>query len=267
MRTDDSPASTAFALQEAEITQRLLAEKVKFPRLQDDLKQTFTAHAQDALKFHSLFKAVFGEDIDANQVESLRQDAVEGRYDWLPVVKWVSAEEMPQGYGAYHEASDTIFMNEAYRDTGIARKTFVEEVGHALDARLNTVDTTGDEGEHFELSLSGVPVSEQRLAEIQSEDDAGQIMIGGKTLNVEFAFGSWFRKNVVASVKHHVIDPMRDETHHSDVSDDEEFKTDAGDSDLTFDRFKQTQSDNNEPEISPEAFQVLFETHQKILNG
>ena len=73
----------------------------------------------------------------------------------------------------------------------------MEEAGHALDNKLNTVDTMGDEGEMFRRILAGENLSAAQMTEIRNENDKGVIHVNGREVQVEFFFkkiGKFFKK-------------------------------------------------------------------------
>ena len=55
------------------------------------------------------------------------------------------------GMGAYDAANDRILLSRELLggDPGRALDVLTEEIGHSLDARLNSLDTAGDEGAVF----------------------------------------------------------------------------------------------------------------------
>lgn len=61
-----------------------------------------------------------------------------------------------------------------------------EEVGHAIDSRVNTSDTAGDEGELFAKLVSGETLNADQIQAIRSENDHGTIEIDGESVEVEY---------------------------------------------------------------------------------
>src|SRR5262249_41007530 len=120
--------------------------------------------------------------------------------------------------GAYNAQEGVVYINRdvAASDPAKAAQTFVEEAGHHLDAKLNTSDTQGDEGEMFRRVLSGEQLSAQQLAAIRNENDKGTITVDGKKVEVEFWFGEdlWEGAKDVAS---NVVDKGKEVV--SDVAD------------------------------------------------
>jgi hypothetical protein len=151
--------------------------------------------AQDPAAFKNLLSTSFGDAYDSEKAEGIRQKVLRGDMSWLPKVKYVDDASLPSGCGAYDKASGTVYLSERLRGQPTAAvEVFSEEVGHHLDAQLNTKDSPGDEGEIFRRTLSGESLSARRLAEIRSEDDRGVVRIDGREVEVEYFFGKVFKK-------------------------------------------------------------------------
>lgn len=60
------------------------------------------------------------------------------------------------------------------------RDVIIQEIGHSIDARLNAVDTAGDEGDAFASAVLGSPY-------IDGIVDSGNITVDGLSYSVEFA--------------------------------------------------------------------------------
>jgi Ca2+-binding RTX toxin-like protein len=63
----------------------------------------------------------------------------------------------------------------------------VEELGHAIDSRINKAETPGDEGAIFRLLVGGAKIAQNLLAKLRTEDDWGTILVDGQQLIVEMA--------------------------------------------------------------------------------
>jgi hypothetical protein len=155
--------------------------------VQGAFKEQFGALAQDKAKFHDTMRSIFGEGYDAKKAEGYRQQALAGNYDWLPPVKWVGSDVLGGAHGAYDSESGTVFLDKALQgNPALAASTYVEEAGHHLDAKLNTVDSRGDEGELFRRVLGGEKLTRAQVEEIRAENDKGIIHVDGKAMEVEF---------------------------------------------------------------------------------
>ena len=95
---------------------------------------------------------------ESRQLQDLRQRLAQGIRADLPGVELLSAEAMGGALGAYASGSGTIYLNEdwlAGAEDRAALAVLTEELGHHLDAVLNTADTPGDEGAVFSQLLLG----------------------------------------------------------------------------------------------------------------
>ena len=148
----------------------------------------FGALAADKEAFDALMQQVFGDDYDKELAEEFRQQALAGDFSWLPDVQFVDAATLGGANGAYNAEDDVVYINRdlAASDPAAAAQTFVEEAGHSLDAKLNTSDSTGDEGELFRRLLGGEQLSDPQIAAIRADDDHGTIIVDGKEVQVEF---------------------------------------------------------------------------------
>ncbi len=112
-------------------------------------------------------------------------------YGALPPVQLLPASAMPNAVGAYAGGTGTIVLNQewlasARRDQVLA--VLSEELGHHLDALLNTSDTPGDEGELFAALLTAAgPLSDEQRQALLAENDQGSIGMAGQELAVEQA--------------------------------------------------------------------------------
>jgi hypothetical protein len=165
------------------------AEQVK-----SAFKQEFAAKAANKQEFDAFMQQVYGDKYDKNLAEQYRQKALAGDFSWLPDVKFVDAATLHGGNGAYNEQEGVVYINKdvAASDPAKAAQVFVEEAGAHLDAKLNTADTQGDEGEMFRRVLGGEHLSQQEISVIRNDDDHGTITVDGKQVDVEFWFGEDF---------------------------------------------------------------------------
>jgi hypothetical protein len=181
-------------------------------------KQQFAAKAADKEGFHAFMQQVYGSQYDRSLAEQYRQRALAGDFSWLPDVKFVDAATLRGGNGAYNAQEGVVYINKdlAAADPGKAARVFVEEAGAHLDAKLNKVDTQGDEGEMFRRVLSGENLSAQEIGAIRADDDHGTITVDGKKVEVEFWFGEDF-VDAVGDVASSAVDKTKEVV--SDVVD------------------------------------------------
>ena len=175
--------------------------------VQERFEREFGALAADPEAFHATMSDVYGAGYDRDAAEALRRRALDGDFGWLPRVEYVDAATLGGGNAAYDAAGDRILIRDSLRGGDTAARVFVEEVGHALDTRLNAADTVGDEGELFQRLLAGEKPSAEARAAMRADDDRGTIVVDGQRVDVEF---SWFTDTFVDPFVEHVVDPIRE---------------------------------------------------------
>lgn len=111
----------------------------------------------------------------------------------LPAVELLEATALAGAFGAYAASTKTIYLNRAWMSTASEADVvavLTEELGHHLDALLNSTDTPGDEGQLFSsllLSADGLP-SAQRQA-VLTENDHSTLFHQGQFLAIEQSLG------------------------------------------------------------------------------
>jgi hypothetical protein len=158
--------------------------------LQEALRSATTALSNFARKpnFWQDFELAFGKDFDRTQATQIRQGLINQEFS-LPV-QVVPDQDMGIATGAYAAATDTVYLRESFvanGDVDAISAVIVEELGHAIDSRINKVETPGDEGAIFSLLTQGIKISQDILAELYAEDDWGTIWVDGQLLAVEMA--------------------------------------------------------------------------------
>jgi ketopantoate reductase len=176
-----------------------------------DVKQKLSTQASDASAFNTTLRRAFGDRFDAAKAETLRRQVQAGDFSWMPKIQVVSQKHLRDltgvqgagvGLGAYAAGSDTIYLSrELLKDSAHASRTLLEEVGHGIDARINTQDAAGDEGEVFGRLVSGETLDAQALQALKSDNDRGAVRIGGKVQEVEYGFLKKAVKKVGKAVK------------------------------------------------------------------
>ncbi len=150
------------------------------------------AAAQDAIRkfasasdFGTAATNAFGVDAAAVGAVILDFD----RHGW-PKLVLVDDMELNGARAAYDTARNTIYLSREFAASATpaaVTAALVEEIGHAIDARVHTTDAPGDEGQIFAAYVMGNPPSASELAALKIEDDHGSVTVQGKTASVEFA--------------------------------------------------------------------------------
>ena len=160
-------------------------------------RERFADTASDHDDFHALMRQVYGEGYDYAAAESIRQRTLDGDFGWMPDIAVMTSAEMADvsgqqtggtALGAYDASSDTIYLSAELLagDPARAVDILTEEVGHAIDVRVNESDSLGDEGELFSRLVSGEEVTPEELAALRAENDHGVIYIDGRAVEVEY---------------------------------------------------------------------------------
>ncbi|MBX2884910.1 MAG: hypothetical protein KTR32_33450 [Granulosicoccus sp.] len=157
--------------------------------------------ASDPSAFHETMKKSFGENYNREEAESIRQQVLNDDFSWMPEIRVVDESVLQdqsgggQALGAYSKDSDTIFISKQLLESNPEKAAAVltEEVGHGLDARLNTEDAAGDEGNIFARLVGGETISDSELSALKAENDSGTIIVDGKEVEVEFFLKKAFK--------------------------------------------------------------------------
>ena len=150
-------------------------------------------------QFQSVLQKIYNpacQDVEAfdARIEQLRQDILG---DGLNIaVELRSSSELTGYLAAYaavgEDGAEKIYVNREWVNFGLGQsmvgRALLEEIGHAIDRRLNGVrDTLGDEGEYFERAVNQDVLSAQDIQQLTAEDDSGMALIDGQYIAVEHA--------------------------------------------------------------------------------
>ena len=139
-------------------------------------------------QFLTKVETAFGTGYDADLVENLQQTLLSGEFFNAIEIAVLPSSDLNGALGAYAGASNTIYLSRELLTSSPeqASAVLLEEVGHAIDARLNETDSAGDEGAIFSALVRGV--SEQAsFPELTQENDHADLKIDGETVAVEQA--------------------------------------------------------------------------------
>ena len=178
----------------------------------DAFRERFAAAAENPEAFHALMARTFGAGYDRVAAEDIRQQTLDSDFSWMPRIEVVDAASLADrsgtqasgtALGAYDAAGDRVLLTRELLagDADLALELLTEEVGHALDARLNKTDSLGDEGELFARLLSGERVSAAEEALIRADDDRGVVLVDGRETEVEYGWFSRARRAVTRAVR------------------------------------------------------------------
>ncbi len=137
----------------------------------------------------SSLQTALGTSVDVAAAEAEIRAIAAGS---LPPISIVAGEALNGAHAAFDAASGRILVSETFlanRSTTTAALTAVllEEIGHAIDAKVNATDAPGDEGELFARLVLGDTLSAAEVRSLASQDDHAVITFGGVSIAVEMA--------------------------------------------------------------------------------
>ncbi|GEM_PF-6139619 len=138
--------------------------------------------------FDSKIKGAFGEAVDLEAAKTLINSL--GNGEALPGFQIMSSADIAGAQAAFDALTNTAYIAREFlsHNTGNPKaiaSVLLEEIGHAVDSRLNASDAPGDEGAIFASLVQGKELSESELSDLRAENDITDITLGGKTVTVE----------------------------------------------------------------------------------
>jgi hypothetical protein len=135
------------------------------------------------------FNTVFGNQYNFSLAEQLRSQWQNRDFSQLPPIEVLNSG-MNGIAGAYASSTNTIYLSQSFLDTASSSQivaVLLEEIGHSIDAQINTKDSKGDEGELFSDLVRGISLSSEQIQAIQSQDDSATITVEHQPVSVETA--------------------------------------------------------------------------------
>nr|MCU0526227.1 S8 family serine peptidase [Elainella sp. Prado103] len=125
-------------------------------------------------------------------LEAITQDWLSETFSTLPQIEVRAASEINGANGAYAAATDTIYLAEEFltqelQSSQVVVDVLLEEIGHAIDARINPIDSPGDEGAIFSTVVQRLPIDLATLQALQVEDDTVVLNLDGQIVQLEQA--------------------------------------------------------------------------------
>lgn len=105
-------------------------------------------------------------------LKKLIQEWSRGDFSSIPETILLSGRSMPDAAGAYALSTGTIYINQSWLDKASnaeVLQVLTEELGHHLDAILNSADSPGDEGELFARLLLDANLSASERETIRAQ--------------------------------------------------------------------------------------------------
>jgi uncharacterized repeat protein (TIGR01451 family) len=165
----------------------------------DDVVPASVVKAQDYLSnfavsqdFYTKLTIAFGSPLNTEKVENLRQQWISGDFRSLPEIEIYSGEEIKGANGAFSLDTNKIYLSQEYITQNASNflaitHTLLEEIGHFVDAQINSSDALGDEGAIFSALVQGETLEEAQLQQLRAEDDTATITLDGQVIQIEKA--------------------------------------------------------------------------------
>ncbi|MFM6436563.1 MAG: hypothetical protein ACKPGW_15995, partial [Microcystis panniformis] len=139
--------------------------------------------------FWANLETAFGTSYDVVKATQLRQQWQSRDFSQLPPI---TVQDFGNSgiFGAYSSSTNRIYISQTLIDSGDATTlsaVLLEEIGHFIDAQINSSDTPGDEGQLFSALVRGEVLTEEQIAAIREENDAATITVDGQAISVEMA--------------------------------------------------------------------------------
>jgi membrane-associated phospholipid phosphatase len=166
-----------------------------------ELAQTIDIAQQQIASFFqqsdvaSQLALAFGQGVDAELAKSASLQ--------LPTIEVVPDSLLGTANGAYAASNNTIFLAHSLVARGDQQEiaaVLIEEIGHSIDAHLNSQDSSGDEGEIFAKLVSHHLTQDNYLV-LLAENDHSQVLWQGQVLAVENATAENFTIRAAGTVE------------------------------------------------------------------
>lgn len=132
----------------------------------------------------------FGNDFDGEIANQLFMDFSQGNFSEIPEIKILSDDVLGETNGAYSAQKNEIYLNQRFLTENAEQPqaiaaVLIEEIGHFVDAQINTVDSAGDEGDIFARLVFGEEINSETLGHLKAEDDTKTIILDGEEVLIE----------------------------------------------------------------------------------
>ena len=142
----------------------------------------------DLDNFWNLFDTAFGTQYNRSGAEILRLQWLSGDFSQVPQIEILDSSLLGTANGAYASSTNKIYLSNTFVANATSAdisRVLLEEIGHFVDAQINTLDSAGDEGAIFAALVQGESLDVNTLQALKGEDDTAIIEVDGKSVLVE----------------------------------------------------------------------------------
>ena len=170
--------------------------EIRFPNLDSILNQALqnTSEYLSQFRFDAGYtqklETAFGNDFNRSVANQIFDKLAQGNFSDIPTIEIVNRNDINGANGAFAITTGKIylaadFISQNAQNLNAITAVLLEETGHSIDAKINTKDAAGDEGDIFARLVEGKSISQQQLAVLQAEDDTATVMLNGQTVEIE----------------------------------------------------------------------------------
>ncbi|NES67939.1 MAG: hypothetical protein F6K24_23185, partial [Okeania sp. SIO2D1] len=132
----------------------------------------------------------FGNSFNSENARQFAQDWLAGDFSIIPTIEIRDWAEINGANGAFAGDKNRIYLSREFLianagNVEAVANVLLEEIGHAVDWELNSVDRLGDEGAIFSHLVRGDVLSEEYLQELRIEDDWATVSLDGELVAIE----------------------------------------------------------------------------------
>ncbi len=139
----------------------------------------------------------FGDNYDRPLLDSILTHWDNGDFSNLPEIEVISSDILGNANGGYSQQTNTIYLADEFVNNAqpyTIEGVILEEIGHYIDAQINTVDPIWDEGAVFaDLTLTPptpLTLRERGVGGVRvPEDDSATITIAGQEVAIKMSAG------------------------------------------------------------------------------
>jgi Peptidase_C39 like family len=134
----------------------------------------------------------FGNNWNREAANSLFQGWAVYNFDNLPRIEIRLGSEINNANAAFSSDNQTIYLSHDFltQYAGNVEQVagvLLEEIGHAIDFRINQYDAAGDEGDIFSRLVRGEQISAGDLFALKTENDHALITLDGSSVAIEMS--------------------------------------------------------------------------------
>ncbi|MEB3340612.1 DUF3466 family protein, partial [Okeania sp.] len=134
----------------------------------------------------------FGNNFNPQNALGLQSDWLVRDLSFIPPIEIRESAEINGANGAFAGDKNRIYLSQEFLTANggnveVVATVLLEEIGHAVDWKLNSVDGLGDEGAIFAHLVRGDVLSQEYLEELRVEDDSATVWLDGELVEIEQA--------------------------------------------------------------------------------